>query len=251
MNAGTHYPYRGMPLTPAAIEDLLLGVFAGRIASRSALVDEVRRVHLARGGSDSQVNITSQIKKVLSSLKDKGMAASPSVGYWRIVGATPIAVEQEPVAAAPVNSILIEAETDEEAKPSSSEVIADKVIGTGSSAVYVYYLPAYRHRAEQNHEQVWPCKIGYSNGDPILRVLAQASTALPERPQIALVIRTSMPSVFESAIHNTLMLRGKKIDNSPGSEWYLTSPDEVESIASFILGAITQSDDDDTDVSTA
>jgi len=235
-----------MPLTPAAIEDLLLGVFAGRIASRSALVDEVRRVHLARGGSDSQVNITSQVKKVLSTLKDKGMVESPSVGYWRVIGAASTMVEQGPASTAPVFAIPIETENnEEEAKHTSTEVIADKVIGTGSSAVYVYYLPAYRHRAEQNHEQAWPCKIGYSNGDPILRVLAQASTALPERPQIALVIRTNMPSVFESAIHNILTLRGKKIDSSPGSEWFLTSPDEVDEIADFILGGIASSENDD------
>jgi len=240
-----------MPLTPAVIEKILVHDFSGRIASRSAIIDEVRRIHLANGGVESQTSAVSSVKKALANLRAQGVAISPSVGYWRIIGATPTEVEQEFVAAEPIESILIETESDEEAKRDSSEVIADKVIGTGSSAVYVYYLPAYRHRAEQNHEQAWPCKIGYSNGDPILRVLAQASTALPERPQIALVIRTNMPSVFESAIHNTLMIRGKKIDNSPGSEWYLTSPNEVESIADFILGAIPKAGDDDADVPTA
>lgn len=68
-------------------------------------------------------------------------------------------------------------------------------------AVYVYYLPTYRLRAKEQGEKAWPCKIGRTDGDPLSRVLSQAATALPERPRIAIIIRTSYPIPWETALH--------------------------------------------------
>src|SRR5690606_42058832 len=59
----------------------------------------------------------------------------------------------------------------------------------------------------------------------LFRSLAQAAAALPEQPYVALVIRTDDPRSLEGAIHSVLDVRRRKVENSPGKEWYLTSPD--------------------------
>ena len=95
-------------------------------------------------------------------------------------------------------------------------------------------MPLYRKISEQNNQTFWQCKIGRTDGDPLQRILAQAATALPERPHVAVVIKTNLSSYLETAIHAVLTLRGKKIDDSPGAEWFLTSPDEILEIYDFI-----------------
>jgi len=65
-------------------------------------------------------------------------------------------------------------------------------------------------------------------------VLSQSSTALPEYPKIARLFRTSDGSALEAAIHAILALRGREVEDSPGSEWFLTSPEEVDEIVQFI-----------------
>ena len=100
-------------------------------------------------------------------------------------------------------------------------------MGAGPGAIYVYYLPTYRLRAQEQGERAWPCKIGRTDRDPLSRVLSQAATALPERPRIAIIIRTSYPSAWETALHGVLTLRGLQIENAPGVEWFLTSPEEI------------------------
>jgi hypothetical protein len=98
----------------------------------------------------------------------------------------------------------------------------------------VYYLPVYRQKAVLENKNCWPCKIGKTDRDPLQRVLNQASTALPENPHIALILKTDNAADLENVIHGVLAMWGKKIDTSPGSEWFLTYPEEVELIYHFI-----------------
>lgn len=218
------------------IEELVLELFSGRLALRQSIVDQVLQTHLARGGTNPVVqDFPRSVKKALSALKERGLADNPSFGYWKIDGGNSA---NEPVeSVVDPNSSGAKAETFECVEMPQPEAIADRVIGVGNSAVYLYYLPVYRLLAEHNHQKVWPCKIGRTDRDPKLRILAQAATALPERPHIALVVRTQTPIPLEAAIHNILTFRGRNIDNSPGSEWFLTSPEEVTEIVSFIKQA--------------
>lgn len=219
----TIYPYKAIPLTPSIIEELTIKKFAGKMIFRQVIVDEVVNYHEKNGGLKANTkDIKGPFKNALQRLKEKGIAQNPSPGYWKI---------------GEIN--LTESYKDEEYKNieviENVEPIADKVIGLGKSCIYLYYLPMYRLRAEAEKELIWHCKIGKTDRDPLSRVLSQAATALPENPHIALIFKTDYPSEFEGAIHRILTIRGRKIDSSPGSEWFLTSPDEVEKIISSIL----------------
>lgn len=218
-----NYDYKGLPLTPSIIEELILELFSGKILIRQTIVDEVVKFHEINGGTKSIAqDVPRSIKKALENLKIKGKADNPTYGYWKIYDGEfgGDLGENEPV-----NDLI----------PDEIEIpIADKVFGEGTSAIYLYYLPMYRLKAEQSDENKWHCKIGKTNRDPLLRVLSQAATALPEKPHISIIFKTNFPNEFENVIHSILTIKGRKIDNSPGSEWFLTSPDEVEKLIQFI-----------------
>ena len=108
------------------------------------------------------------------------------------------------------------------------------ITGEGDESVYLYCYETYRRLAEIEGRRLFPCKIGRSERDPLLRVLSQSSTALPEIPTIARLFRTNDSSALEAAIHSILSLRDREVEDSPGTEWFLTSPREVDDIVRFV-----------------
>lgn len=105
-----------------------------------------------------------------------------------------------------------------------------KIIGIGEESVYLYYYPAYKNLAEQDGKKVWACKIGKTKNEVDSRIEKQCRTALPEEPEVGLIIKCDDASVLEKTLHRILRLEGKCLEQAPGNEWFLTSPDEVESI---------------------
>jgi hypothetical protein len=218
------YKFRDQPPTPAVVQALIVELFQGKLTERKVISDEVLRVHLSRGGAKPRAQFESSFRKALLTMKDAGLAENPSQGYWRINS-----IDGQPAyTQAPAAQTAAERESTEGIQITApAEAVADIVLGEGSGAIYLYYLPAYRLRAEERGEESWPCKIGRTDRDPLTRVLSQAGTALPERPHLALVVHTAYPSAWEGALHGVLTLRGLRIDDLPGSEWFLTSPAEV------------------------
>lgn len=241
--ADPNYPYKGVPLTPTIVQFLVKQLFAGKLVERQLVVDEVMRFHLAGGGlKASAQDVTGTFNKAFLEMNRKGDAENPSIGYWRI-RQSQLAGSIAPTASAESSST---SETSALESSVSPEPVADVEVGRGSGAIYVYYLPTYRLRAQEQGEKAWPCKIGRTDRDPLARVLAQAATALPERPRIAIIIRTSHPGAWESAIHGVLTLRGLQIENVPGVEWFLTSPEEIlELVRVFDPQVSSQSPDTD------
>jgi hypothetical protein len=225
------YAWSGIPATPAIVEALILERFNGQLVERRVVVNEVLRLHIARGGLQSKAGqVTSAVKKALAMMRAKGLANNPSVGYWRI-GSPDAIVETHPLVVddfeSPPPAIVSAGE-------SLEETDAEIVLGQGNQAVYLYYLPTFRLRASDQGEQRWPCKIGQTDSDPLRRILAQAGTALPEFPVLALVIRCSSSALMERALHAILTIRGFRVHSSPGSEWFLTNPEEVARLAKLV-----------------
>ena len=105
-----------------------------------------------------------------------------------------------------------------------------EVIGKGSESVYLYYFPTYQRYAESLGAPHWRCNIGKAEDDPAYRVSQQIGDRLPEKPQIALILRTDNCRTLEKKIHNVLKRKGKHIQDAIGKEWFLTSPSKVEAI---------------------
>jgi hypothetical protein len=219
------YKYVGVPLTPAIMEELILDLFNGRLQERQTIVEEVLAYHESKGGTRAKaMDVPRSLKKALSNLKKKGLAQNPTHGFWRIGGHEEAFESENGETTTSQSQFVVE-----------TEPAADHILGTGISAVYLYYLPLYRIKALSENEVVWPCKIGRTDRDPLQRVLSQASTALPEKPHISLIVKTDVASHLEAALHGILTVRNRRIDSAPGTEWFLTSPDEVLEIVKFIL----------------
>lgn len=221
------YPYKDIPLTPAIIQELTIELFNGQLVQRQTIVNDVSHTHLVQGGkaSDAQ-SMTSSVKKALATLLQRGQAENPSYGLWRIKAVQPPNVAPSDQG----DSHLLLAsigETEIIEIPLAPTLTVEQTLGEGPGAVYLYYLPTYRLRAQERGETIWPCKIGRTERDPLERILSQAATALPERPTVAIVLRTSTPLPWEAAIHGALTIRGLRMKESPGTEWFLTSPDDV------------------------
>ncbi len=103
-----------------------------------------------------------------------------------------------------------------------------KCIGIGNESVYLYYFPIYRLYAKLTGSTDWPCNIGRTIGDVKDRVNQQIGQQLPEKPKIALIIRTDDCEALEKKIHGKL--KRENLEDAVGTEWFLTNPAEVEHI---------------------
>ena len=56
--------------------------------------------------------------------------------------------------------------------------------------------------------------MGYTKIDPHKRIESQSSTAMPERPEVGLVIKTDKPEVLEQTIHGILKVQDKFMEES-------------------------------------
>lgn len=115
---------------------------------------------------------------------------------------------------------------------------AEVVLGQGAEYVYAIYISAYRQVAEASGEKSWPIKIGRAF-DFVARMNAHR-TALPDAPVIAVLMRVDDSPRLEKAMHGVLTFRGRSYGGDGGSEWYVTTPEEIQSVYWEIVG------DDDT-----
>lgn len=209
------YQYYGLELTPNVFAELLIQLFDGKQFKRDRAVMEVTEYHRNKGGVLSKTEYISVFKKACQILNAKGMT---NVGYgtWRLcfheTKAEIIQVSEEKI----------------------DDIVADVVIGDGAKAVYVYYFDVYKKLALAKGAAYWECKVGRSDKDPLQRIIGQSGTCYPELPHIALIIRCHNSHQLEAAIHNILKLRNRWIEDAPGSEWFMTTPNEIEEIFRYI-----------------
>ena len=100
-------------------------------------------------------------------------------------------------------------------------------IGKGDEFVYLYYFRS------QVNDEAWPCKIGGTRKDPVVRVKEQQAS-MQEEPVIGLVMRTDNARRDERLIHAILKKEKKQLDTF-GKEWFRTRPHYVEKIFETVL----------------
>jgi hypothetical protein len=95
-------------------------------------------------------------------------------------------------------------------------------------SVYWYTFPAYRSKTGP-----YPIKIGRGT-DPEARIRSQV-TAMPEQPIVLGKYEHADPTTLERALHSVLILRGKRKMDAPGTEWFVTTPEEIEALIATVL----------------
>ena len=195
------YKYAGKPLTEKIARELVIEIFSGKTGVRKKEIKQVvDETHTSRGGSLS-TNEGHPVSSVLSIMKKQGLANNPVRGEWSIFP-NPAVYPDDP---------------------------AVGTFGSGKNSVYLYYYPTYRCLAEYEGKECWACKID--------KVGSQAPTAMPESPEIGLILKTDDSENLEQTIHNVLKFRGKQIAEAPGEKWFMTSPSEVEEIYNNVIGS--------------
>lgn len=208
--------YTGLKLTPNIFKEILVELFDGKQFERQVAIRAVKEFFVENGGILENKDYVAVFKKASQMLKDYGMV-NRGYGTWAI------SYNEENVEIVPPSKTVQE------------NYVADKELGDGQYAVYVYYYSAYRKLAETQGSCIWECKIGRTDRDPIQRVFNQAGTCYPELPHLALIIRCADSAKLESAVHSILRYKNRWLEDAPGSEWFLTSPDEVEHIYNSLL----------------
>ena len=204
--------YTGLKLTPNIFKEILVELFDGKQFDRQDAINAVKKFFVEHGGVLENKDYVAVFKKAAAKLKECGMANNRGYGIWAI------SYNEETV------EIVAPAQNVQET------YTADKELGDGQCAVYVYYYDAYRKLAEMQNSDVWECKVGRTDRDPIQRVFSQAGTCYPELPHLALIIRCENSATLESVLHSILRYKNRWLEDAPGSEWFLTSPEEVEYI---------------------
>lgn len=235
------YKYKDAPLTPSICEELILEFYDGQLEMRHNLTSGVLELHLKKGGKKPKaIHIDRIIKRALETLRKKGYAENPFYGHWRISSLKKFEkIDLKKIPSTLNNEIDCTCEIvhmDEESKHNNdinrkNDTI---ILGKGNESIYVYYLPIYKELAKNEGKNSWPCKIGRTDGDPLQRIISQSSTALPEKPKIALIIKSHNSRTLENIIHSTLLYRNKRISSALGKEWFDTNPDEIVKIVQFI-----------------
>lgn len=228
----TSYEFSNLPLTAGIARKLIIELLGNNhVVRRESIVDAVLKRHTKRGGLQPTQTPSQVMKKALATLKEAGLATNPGPGFWKILSDEPLNEDESSSDAREFDADELGGEIPDTPWP------VERTIGSGAQAVYIYFLPTYRDVAIQKHQSHWQCKIGMTTTDPLQRILSQTATALPERPIIGLVIRTDKANALEKAIHAILHLRSRKLDEVPGTEWFMTNPDEVDALYFQILGS--------------
>lgn len=208
------YPFRGVPLSPTAcLQVVTTWVLDAEPLSRQDIFDRVLAVHTDHGGTFKDgKHLLSALKKALNDGRVNGSLASPRTGYYRLT--TVPSQRSSPVVelGAPANGF-------------------DAAVGTGSGAVYVYYLPAYQQFAGTTGATAWPCKVGRSTAGRAAERVREQIEQSPERPRLALLLRTEEAEKLERHLHSVLDAKGLRLLEAQGGEWFQTSPEEVLSLA--------------------
>lgn len=221
------YKFKNLPLTPSMIEDLIITLLDGKTLKRDSIVKIILDFHISNGGLNPEANdISRSVKKALSNLQEKGYASNKAYGHWEIS-------KNE-------SQLQIDEPTFEKYRVEIDDIPSHKIYGKGDFAVYLYYFPTYKILSESKGQSTWPCKIGRTDRDPLLRIISQVSTALPEVPTIEFIIKSDDSFSLEKMIHSVLAFQGKNIKDSPGVEWFDTNPNEVLEIIKFVKAEILE-----------
>lgn len=224
------YLYKDAPLTPGLFGLVARALIAGETLSKAEIVKRVVVHHLDNGGKPGTQADELTAKKALSTLKKDGVITQVTHGIYRFPGS---AGADE----------LTDEELDEIEE--SNEVEDEENAPTEPPAdwIYVYDLPLYAKDAEREGRSRWQHKIGLTTKTPDARVAQQASTALPERARIVLTHQCVDANLLEDALHIILHMRGHRVPDAPGTEWFFTNPDEVQSLINFIRGLSNEPSD--------
>jgi hypothetical protein len=198
---------------------------------RIDLANAIEAAWLDNSGRSFQSDVMPKLKKALNHMATRGSVVQTGVlGVWQLVDSDstgPFISDDGS------DELSLRVAGDDSPRVEVSTPKIELELGDGDQLVYCFYLPMYRNQAQRDGEKRWPIKIGRTTGSLTTR-LASLSTSMPELPVVAVVIRVHDADLLERAIQNILSFRGRWLSEAAGAEWYLTNPEEIAQIFTFI-----------------
>jgi hypothetical protein len=226
-----------LPFVKSVVRRIVEELFNSQSQWKSGdLADRAIQLHQTRSGLGSS-NPRGVLRRVFDDLKNDGLVVAPAPGWlrWSCSGAGDLQLpDQLPTdGAASVDDVVDDLEP---------TIKIETEVGAGPECVYLYFNPNDRQLAELKGRDVWECKIGRTAGfDAINRILAQGiRTALSRLPIVGLVLRTDDSAALENALHASLRLVGAEVPDSPGNEWFFTSPARTQAWYMSFQNALTE-----------
>jgi len=230
-----------IPASPSIVEKFILEILSGgRPRSRAELIALARQMATANGFALPSPSAVATVKKALARLARQKLIITPRVGWWMLPGSDALHFAPNSERTIPLDANLPDPRpTDFPKPPIDSRLTIEREIGAGAQCVYLYYHKAHAELAKRNGASSWECKIGCTIGDPDARVIGQgALTAFPRPPVIGLLIRTDDGRSLERLLHAAMVYAKRRIDEGGGTEWFLTSPNQVEEWYKSFLGTV-------------
>lgn len=105
----------------------------------------------------------------------------------------------------------------------------DAEVAEAPGVVYAFTFPAL-----MKNGAAFPIKVGMTATDVQQRVMSQCKGAAAfENPKILGTWKVARVGHVESAVHKVLAARGKWREGVPGTEWFDTTIEEIQSIVEF------------------
>lgn len=103
------------------------------------------------------------------------------------------------------------------------------VFGKGLEEVYVYTFKSCMEEAKSIGQEFYPVKIGYAYGygEALSRISGLVPSGLTIDAKVLFIGRCDNGRMVESKIHRSIRGDNRKIETSPGTEWFMSSAEEV------------------------
>ena len=103
------------------------------------------------------------------------------------------------------------------------------VVGKGLEEVYAYTFKSCMEEAKSIGQVFYPVKIGYAYGygEALSRINGLVPSGLINDAKVLFIGRCDNGRMVESKIHKRIRGENRKIETSPGTEWFMSSAEEV------------------------
>lgn len=236
--------FDNIPLMPSVAREIIRGLFTEQSVWRKSAIDaRVDQLHRSEGGIPGKQPLSGAVKKALQDLQTEGLIIN-RYGHWQLCECTDTLDNEQELAIDADSTDEFAALPTDQATFEAYDIVVEKEIGAGDESVYVFFNPNDRKLAALERRNSWECKVGKTTVADSLARIFSLRTALSHQPVIGLLIKTPDSSALEKALHAALRLTDAAVPDSPGVEWFMTSPACVEAWHECFLeslGALSES----------
>lgn len=226
---------KGLRFTQRRAQELILAVATpGVWFSKADVEQRVVEKHRNNGGILSG-NTSEAVRKGLQrpakegKLRHNGLRSRAS----QYIVSAKVEPNRLPTSKVPTGSAM--PKPDEADLPTGDRVAGSPESGHG----YIYVICETTHEPRQHTRMV---KVGRSDRLTNQRVSQLVNAGAPGTRRCGLIYYTEEPAEYEAVLHRLLKAKGRHIEGKGGTEWFWSSPREVERLLNILKSLVPELD---------